>query len=268
MTKASAALYRGVVMHHRHQPVKHRFIYKVFAICVELQQLDQTCQKLRWFSRNRFNLFSFYDRDHGLGSDNLLQDISELLQRCDQPDAGYQVKVLCYPRILGYQFNPLTEYFCYNKAEELAVIIHEVHNTFGQRHLYLIPVNEPTTSLVRQSTDKQMYVSPFTPMHSGYRFRITAPENQVRVHIRHTDTAQKKPIMDALFQGDFQTMTDKNLIRNFFAYPLMTLKVIGAIHWEAFRLWRKKLRIQPRPAAARCSISWQTASGETLHETL
>lgn len=268
MNKPAAALYRGVVMHHRHQPVRHRFVYRVFACCVELGQLQETCQRLRWFSHNRFNLFSLFDQDHGSGRGELFKEISSLLQHCGHEDANAQIHMLFYPRILGYQFNPLTEYFCYNKADQLKVIIHEVHNTFGQRHLYLIPVPEQQGFPIRQSTSKQMYVSPFTPMNSGYRFRIQPPGTQVSIHIRQIDSAQEKPIMDALFQGKCQAMTDRHLLRNFLAYPLMSLKVISAIHWEAFRLWRKKLRIQPRPVAARCSISWQTASGETFHETL
>ncbi|MFW1677166.1 DUF1365 domain-containing protein [Pontibacter sp. JAM-7] len=268
MPDVSACLYRGHVMHQRHQPVKHRFVYRVFAACFELQTLNNTSEKLRCFSRNRFNLYALYDKDHGLGSNNLLADITHLLHRCGYGEASHSVRLLCYPRILGYQFNPLSEYFCYDASGQLNVIIHEVHNTFGQRHLYLIPAHANGDTWIQQTTEKQMYVSPFTPFESQYRFKIQPPLAGVRVHIRQVERETGAPILDALFQGKSQALTDKNLLINFFRYPLMTLKIITAIHWEAFRLWRQKLTVQPRPASARCNISWQSASGETLHETL
>jgi hypothetical protein len=183
--------------------------------------------------------------------------------------------LLCYPRILGYTFNPLSTYFCYNSSKELEIILYEVSNTFGSRHTYLLEA-KPNTDQVRHHCDKQMYVSPFMPMQTSYGFRIQPPNKRVAVCIRQTERAnsetqtqtQTQPILHATFTGEYCALNDHSLLRVFFTYPLMTLKVMVGIHWEALKLWRKKLTLQPRNTGKSHSISWQDKSGVSHYESL
>ncbi|MGH1460949.1 MAG: DUF1365 domain-containing protein [Neptuniibacter sp.] len=270
MAELSSCIYEGNVMHHRMQPVQHRFVYRVFSCFIDLDELA-ALKKLRLFSINRFNLFSFYEKDHGQGEGNLSSQIRSLLNKRGHKAESYKIKLLCYPRILGYTFNPLSVYFCYNSNDELQVILYEVSNTFGSRHTYLFDV-EGSPDVIRQGCNKLMYVSPFMPMDTAYGFRIRPPGTQVSVCIRQStledSTNTATPILDATFSGKHRILDDRSLAALFLKYPLMTFKVIGGIHWEAFKLWRKKLKIQPREKNVIHSISWQDKSGAMHYESL
>jgi DUF1365 family protein len=270
MDELNSCLYKGVVMHHRFRPTKNRFIYRVFCVCLDLDELPQL-NKQRFFSINKFNLFSFHEKDHGSGQENLPENIRSLLTERGYASATHNIRLLCYPRILGYTFNPLSTYFCYNSKDELEAILYEVSNTFGSRHTYLLEAS-PNTDQVRHHCDKQMYVSPFMPMQTAYGFRIQPPKQRVSVCIRQSEqvnnSAEKQPILHAMFTGEHCTLNDRSLLSVFFKYPLMTLKVMTGIHWEALKLWRKKLALQPRDTGKRHSISWQDKSGVSHYESL
>lgn len=270
MAELSSCIYAGNVMHHRLRPVQHRFIYRVFSFLIDLDELAELNQ-LKLFSVNRFNLFSFHEKDHGQGTGKLNKDIRSLLLKRGLPAQDYRIKLLCYPRILGYTFNPLSVYFCYDEHNELRVILYEVSNTFGSRHTYLIEV-DGNPDIVRQGCSKLMYVSPFMPMETAYSFRIKPPEDRVAVFIRQSnltdDNGTADPILNAIFTGTRKAINDSSLAGMFLKYPLMTLKVVGGIHWEAFRLWRKKLKIQPREKSVSHSISWQDKNGAMHYESL
>ncbi len=278
MPELQSALYQGQVMHHRFRPTKHRFVYNVFSLCLDLDELSKVDQN-RLFSINRFNLFSFHEKDHGNGKGNLASDIRKLLVDRGYHSATGRIELLCYPRIMGYTFNPLSVFFCYNKQNQLEVVLYEVSNTFGSRHTYLLPANN-NVSIVRHGCHKLMYVSPFMPMDTFYQFRISPPTQKVAVCIRQSEQAEgatdpeakadanKQPILHAVFTGDRIALNDRTLVRMFFSYPLMTLKVMGAIHWEALKLWRKKLKLQPRDKVISHSISWQDQHGVSHHESL
>lgn len=276
MAELDSALYEGVVMHHRFTPQRHRFIYRVFSTCLDLDELDELDAKHRLFSVNRFNLFSLHEKDHGKGGDQLRKQITELLAAHGYTSASARIKLLCYPRILGYVFNPLSVYFCYNADDQLEVILYEVTNTFGNRHTYLLPATPDAAGPVRHHCGKKMYVSPFMPMDTAYSFRIQPPEERIAVCIRQTDGVMSddasehnhgQPILHATFTGTRTPFTDKTLLKAFLRYPLMTLKVITIIHWEALRLWRKKVKIQPRDAGNRYSVSWQDKNGVMHYES-
>lgn len=265
--KLSSALYAGAVMHHRFRPKSHRFVYRVFSLCLDLDELALIDRRCRLFNRNRFGLFAFYEKDHGLGSGQLRAEITQLLSDRGYATATARIELLCYPRILGYSFNPLSVYFCYNSQDKLELILYEVCNTFNQRHSYLLLNNQPDQAVVRQHAPKRMYVSPFMPMQMAYDFRIHPPGEHVSIGIRQRDSHQGA-VLHATFSGNRLALNDANLLRLFVRYPLMTLKVIAAIHWEALRLWFKGVALEPRSNGHRYSVSWADAKGEMHYEVL
>ena len=163
---------------------------------------------------------------------------------------GGRVLLLCYPRLLGYTFNPLSVYFCYRADGELALLIYEVRNTFGDIHPYVLPVlsGEISDAGVRQRQDKLFYVSPFIKMAMRYHFRVLPPGERVQLRILEND--RKGPLLAATFNGSRRVLNTKELLRAFFALPLVTMKIMAAIHWEALRLWLKGARLVPRKDAA------------------
>lgn len=243
MNDLGACLYHGVVAHRRLKPVGHRFAYPVFSMLLDLDRLGETASSLRLFSRNRFNLFSFFDRDY---ADETGEPVADRIRKI-LTGAGFagdgRIRLLCYPRILGYAFNPLAVYYCEDARGRLEAVLYEVRNTFGGKHSYLVAV-EGDAPVIRQAADKVFHVSPFMDMDQRYNFCLTRPGERLAVAIRQTDA--EGPILDASFSGARETMTDGALLRAFLRYPLMTVKVIAAIHFEAAKLFAKGLR--PRKA--------------------
>jgi DUF1365 family protein len=243
-TGAFSGLYSGTVVHARLRPTRHRLRYRIFFLLLDLDELPHL--RLRLLAHNRFNLFAFHDRDHGDGGGTALRAQIEVHLRA----AGYQVdggaiRVLAMPCLLGYAFNPLTVYFCHRRDGSLMAVLHEVNNTFGERHSYLLPVEDQGTDVIHQSCMKCFYVSPFMDMAMTYHFRIVPPAARVVVAIETRDA--DGPVLEAVFAGRRQELTDGALLRAFVAYPLLTLKVVAGIHWEALKLWRKGTRLRPRP---------------------
>lgn len=242
---AHSAIYVGSVAHRRIAPRPHALRYRAFWLLLDLDEVPAVAAKLHLFSYNRRNLFSLHDADHGDGSQTPLR---KQIERCLAPAgidiSGGTVRLLCMPRTLGYAFNPLSIYFCHRADGTLAAVIYEVHNTFGERHSYLIPA-EAADGVVRQRCRKTFYVSPFMDMEMHYAFRVHLPGRHVAVAIR--GSGAEGPLIDACLLGARRDLTDLALLRAFVAVPAVTLKVIAAIHWEALRLWLKGLRLRPRP---------------------
>ena len=241
---ANSALYEGWVMHRRVRPRYHRFKYRVFAMLLDLDELPGLDKRLSLFSWNRRGLLSFHDRDHGDGRDLKLW-LDDLLARAGISADGTR-QVLCYPRILGYVFNPLSVWFCRDAAGALKAVVYEVHNTYGERHAYVLPVEDET--LVRHGCAKAFYVSPFLSRDCSYQFRIRPPGSDVAIAI-HQDEAGL-PVLNASFAGARRALSDRALLRMLFAYPLMTVKVVLAIHFEAVRLMLKGIRRHPHAPKA------------------
>lgn len=243
-----SALYVGSVMHRRLKPQVHQFRYRAFWLLIDLDELGSLSGRLRWFSHNRANLFSLRDADHGDGSTKPLRIQAEAkLREAGVTLNGGSIRLLCMPRTLGYSFNPLSVYFCSHADGTPAALIYQVHNTFGERLSYVLPVRHEGGEL-RQHCRKALYVSPFLEMDMRYDFRVHGPDERLAVGIR-ASTADG-PMLNAVMAGERRELTDRNLLRVFFAIPGITLKVIAAIHWEALRLWLKGMRLQPRPAPA------------------
>ncbi len=245
---SGSALYVGTVMHHRRRPKRHRLRYRVFSLLADLDELPRLTQRLTLFSHNRFNLFSLMDRDFGAGDGSALKPwVEAQLAAAGFESSGIQVSLLCYPRILGYAFNPLSVFFCRRVRDgALIAILYEVHNTFGERHCYLIPA-DPTESVVRQECEKSFYVSPFIAMQARYQFHILPPDERVAIVIHQGDS--EGPLLDASFVAERRPLNDATLLSLLARHPLMALKVIGGIHWQALRLWLKGVKLVDRPKA-------------------
>lgn len=259
--EVAAALYVGEVMHARLKPMGHRFSYRVMSLLIELDRLDVADRQSPLFGVNRAALYSFHEADHGMRDGSSLRGYAQARAAEHGIDlTGGRVLLLCYPRLLGFTFNPLSVYFCYSACGELALMIYEVRNTFGDIHAYVLPVKpgELSDAGVRQQQAKLFYVSPFVEMAMHYHFRVSPPGGNVKLRILETD--REGPLLSATFNGRRRALTSAALLRSFFALPLVTLKIVAAIHWEALRLWLKGARLVPRPNAAPAKGTLDTSS--------
>ena len=226
-------IYTGFIVHERMRPKKHRLRYRVFSLLVDIDNLNNLSNQLRMISHNKFSYFSIKDSDHG-DRGNIRKWINEELSNAGLDHSSHRVFMLCYPRILGYVFNPITVFFCYGEDGEIGAVIYEVHNTFGGRHNYVLEVSKNDKLIIRQNCDKILHVSPFIEMECRYKFFVEPPEQNVRVVIREED--REGLLLAAALVGNFQPITDVNLMKAALKYPLMTIKVIFGIHIEALRL--------------------------------
>lgn len=246
MSLLQSGLYQTRIFHRRTRPKKHKLKYGAFYLLLDLDELDRMHRKLRWFSYNSFNVFSFQDRDHGPGANAPLRPwVEHHLEKADVDFKGGIIKVLCLPRILGYVFNPITVYYCYHREGWLQAVIYEVSNTFGQRHSYLFTLEHNSAEPFKHSCAKRFYVSPFLDVAGHYEFSVKSPEQELYLHIRQAD--QDGTLLDAWINGTKSHVTDRNLLLCLVRFPLLTLKVIGGIHWEALKIWRKGVQTVERP---------------------
>jgi DUF1365 family protein len=231
-----SAIYEGAVTHTRIFPRRHAFRYRVFSLLLDLDELDALDKSSRLFARNRAAFASFHDRDHGDGRP--LRDWANAKLAEAGIEAGGPIRLLCYPRLLGYVFNPLSVWFCYAKDGALAATIYEVHNTHGERHSYVLRA-ETNGETLNQECDKAFYVSPFLSLDCRYGFHIRPPGQDVLVAIRETEKGE--PVLNAAFAGRRKPLSDPALAWALIRHPLMTLKIMVAIHYEALRLWLKRV---------------------------
>jgi DUF1365 family protein len=249
----ASCLYDGQVTHQRLKPIRHRLRYGMCMMLLDLDELPALARRLRLFSHEKFNLFSFFEKDHGNGEPgNLRCWIQAQLQSAGLHEPCGAIRILCMPRILGHAFNPISVFFCHRPDESPLAIFYEVNNTFGERHAYLIPVTDSAWP-IRQSCDKRFHVSPFMPMQLTYRFRVGRPEQHFSLGI--TAAAPDGPMIATAFAGTRAAFTDPVLLRQFLRMPLLGAKVLAAIHFEALKLWWRGLALLPKPAAPSAPIT-------------
>lgn len=248
---AAAWLYRGAVFHRRRRPREHSLRYRVFSLLLDIDRIDELVDRIPWFSRNSFNLVSFYDTDFTVDSDPHQRTLRDWVESClrqsglhAQPDT---VLLSCYPRVIGYAFNPLSVYYCRDASGDTYAVIHEVHNTFGERYAYVLPIANRTVVnelvWIEQSTDKRLFVSPFAKTDLVYKFRLNEPAERQVIVIRAEDA--DGVLITASYTADRCVLTARHLLMQVLYMPLMTVKVMAGIHYEALKLWIKRIPLLP-----------------------
>ena len=233
-------IYTGNVFHKRFKPKIHFFKYKVFSLLLDLSEIHLLDKNLKIFSYNKFNIVSFYDKDHGARDGSSIQNwVIDNLKKNNIDTNNIQIKLLCYPRIFGYVFNPLSIFYVYDKNLNLISILYEVKNTFGEQHTYVFKT-DINNNLVQHTCKKKFHVSPFIEMDCVYFFRLLKPGNTISVIIDQNDKEGK--ILYASQDGVKSEINNSNLTKSYLKHPLMTFKIILAIHFEAFKLWSKGIK--------------------------
>lgn len=249
----ASALYTGTVMHQRFRPKPHRLRYRMAQSLIDIDEVDALAGRLRLFSHNRFNLIAFHDRDYGdrSGSD-LRGQIEALLRTAEIDFDGGPIRLLTMPRIMGHVFNPISTWFCHARDGSLGATVYEVTNTFGDRHFYAIRA-DAEAGTVHQNCDKALHVSPFMDMDMRYDFALKPPGESVSLTITGSDSEGK--LIVASFAGKRKTLDDKALLGLLLGLPLLTLRVVAGIHWEALKLWLKGMGVRRRPIPADSSLT-------------
>ncbi|HVY85711.1 MAG TPA: DUF1365 family protein [Caulobacterales bacterium] len=243
-----SALYVGRVAHARFGAKRHKLRYRIFMLALDLDELPSL--SLRTLSHNGANLYAVNNRDHCACTDAPLRpQIERKLTDAGIRTPGGRIVLLTMPRVLGYVFNPLSVYFCYDPSETLRAIVYEVSNTFGERHDYVLPVREEASGSVEQKCAKTFFVSPFLDMDLGYEFTIEEPGERVLIAMKVK--RGEEVVLTASFSGERRPLSDANLLREFAIDPLMTFKAIAGIHWEAFKMWLKGVPYIGRGASAK-----------------
>ena len=239
-----SSLCEGWVSHRRRDQPEHGFRYRVFLTLLDLDEIPDLDRALRLFGHNRRRPASFRDDDHLAASGRGIRaDLTDAVRNAGHEMPDGRVELLTHCRIFGYVFNPVSIFYCYDRDERLALAVAEVNNTYGDRHSYVLPVADPA---FEWRTKKLMHVSPFLQPDAGtYRWELPPPAERVSLGIDLTRGGET--VMAARLALTRRPLTDGALASALLRYPFMTLTVIGAIHFEALRLWRKGARFWSRP---------------------
>jgi len=249
-----SSIYNGTVVHKRFKPRIHFFRYRVFSLLIDLSELSTLDKKINFFSYNRFNLISFFDKDHGeRDGTSLIEWVKKNLREKNIDAEEIKIRLLCYPRILGYVFNPLSVFYIYNNNEKLISILYEVKNTFGEQHTYIFKIEND--NLLQHNCEKKFHVSPFIEMNCNYFFRILKPSEKISVIIDQYQSNEK--ILFASQDGKRADLTSAELMKSYLKHPLMTFKIISAIHFEAFKLWTKGIKFIKKKLKIKNNITFE-----------
>jgi DUF1365 family protein len=247
-----SALYEGTLVHARRTPQEHVFRYGVCFYVLDLDELADLDRRLRLFSYNGRNVFAFCDRDHlGDAAQPVKDNVVALLGAHGIDLEGGRVLLLTNLRVLGYVFNPVSFFYCYDRAGALSAVVAEVSNTFGERWPYLLRAGDG--SGLRWEADKRLHVSPFFGMDQRYAFALAEPGPTVFARIDVHEHGTRR--FGSVLAGERRQLTDASLARAFVRYRLMPARVTAAIHWQAFLLSRKGVPFHPKPPAPPGSIS-------------
>ena len=248
----NSKIYDGKVIHRRFKPKEHYFKYNVFSLLIDIDELEIIENKIKIFSYNKFNIISFFDKDHGpRDGTSVKQWVIKNLKDIGIENIKIQIKLLCYPRIFGYVFNPLSVFFIYDENSRLIAILYEVKNTFGEQHTYVFKTDDD--KVIINNCTKKFHVSPFIEMECHYYFRVLKPSDKISVIIDQKDKDGK--LLYASQDGKAAELNEKNLLTSYISHPLMTFKIIAAIHYEALKLWLKGIKIIKRKLKIKNNLS-------------
>lgn len=245
----NSCIYRCEVTHHRFSPKQHRFRYSIFMFYIDLDETDALHQSHFFFSKNKFNWFSFRDRDHfqsepGNAIKSVRENIIQYLRNQNIPWDGGKIKLLTNVAIFGYTFNPISIYVCHDKRENPSCAIAEVSNTHGEMKMYLIGSDHFLDDTFRKTIPKLFYVSPFTELDASFDFIINVPNENL--HVRVDDYQNGKRFLMSSLKGVRKEFSDLNLFFFGLRFPFVTIKIISLIYWQALVLmlkgipWKKK----------------------------
>jgi uncharacterized protein len=251
----ASALYHARVEHRRFFPVEHRLSYRVWYLLLDLDELTMLDRTVRGFGLERRAPVSFRARDHGDRDGSPLRPwIERRLADAGIDLEGGPVRLLTFPCVLGYTFNPLSVWWCHGPGGDLRAILYEVANTFGGWHHYLVPVDPGGTGSGRPRVEratfaKELFVSPFIGMDATYEFTTRVPDERLAIVTK--EIVPEGHVLTATLTGRRQPLTGRTLAEAFVRFPLVTAKATAGIHWEALKLWRKGApfrRHEPPPA--------------------
>ena len=247
MERDNACVYQANVMHQRYFDTAYRFRYRVFSVLLDVDRVDEVAASTLLFSHNRFNLFAFHDADHGVTGDGTLRGWAEgILSGAGISDSGLRIRLLCFPRILGWVFNPLSLWYCETQSGRPKAVIAEVRNTFGERHCYLLRPADPDQDWpLRDTHEKEFHVSPFIGMQASYAFRLSRPDHRLAVVIR--EFSEGRLMLVATQSGTRKPFSSARLLVEAARVPLQTLKVVAAIHWQALKIWLRGGQFHKKP---------------------
>lgn len=246
-------LFECRVMHHRFTPRRHRFVHRIFMVALDLDELDEVARRARLLGINRGGLFSVCERDflpvgHRSAGDSLKSRVAAFLRERGVAEAPARVELVTMPRVAGYRFNPISFYFCHDAAGRPIASIAEVTNTFSEVKPYLLDATRWDGHAFRMRVPKHFYVSPFSDVDVEFEFVLRPAGKELAVRIDdHTNGART---LTSTLAGRARTLDDRTLLLFAVKYPLLTLKVIAAIHWHALRLWMKRTPWFPKAGRA------------------
>ena len=251
----NSCIYIGSVIHKRFKPKKHFFKYSVFSLFLDLDEINELDQQIPFFSYNKFNILSFFDKDHGYRDGSSIKDwLIPILNKKNISTKNIKIKILCYPRIFGYVFNPLSIFFIYDTDSNPIAILYEVKNTFGEQHTYVFKIDIKDKQ-ISNNCKKKFYVSPFMDLESKYFFKVLIPSERLSVIIDQRDKEGK--LLFASQDGERVRINSKNLLISYLKHPLMTLKIISAIHYEALKLWIKGVKLVKKNLKIKNNTSYE-----------
>ncbi len=249
----NSSLYVGGVTHRRLRPIGHEFRYSLSTFALDLDELPELDRRLRLFGVNRRAVFAFHDRDHIEGARCSTKEKLLRFLAAHGVVAKGRIVLVTQCRMLGYVFNPVSFFYCHDERDALVAIVAEVHNTFGEQHLYLLDERARMKDAdgERYGARKELHVSPFISMDARYSFRFGALGERWSVAIHEEEAGE--PVLVATMFGERRPLDDRALAGILFRFPFLTLRIIAAIHWQAARLWWKGVAVhhQPAPNAAR-----------------
>lgn len=232
----------GSVRHTRLRPARNAFAYPTYFLMLPMRSLAAQGNGL--LARNRFAPISFYDKDHGDGRTHALEWLDELLHAQSIEDASGEVWLHCYPRVLGYTFKPVSFWYCHRADGSLRAIVVEVNNTFGEKHIYLLDHPQLGQEI---TASKAFHVSPFCNVEGQYRFRFMTTQDRSRTVARIDYDDAQGALINTSVSGDLQPLSAQAVRKAMFSYGAMTLGVIARIHWQAIKLFFKRVPFFSKP---------------------